>query len=150
MLRLDGCSDGFKTGSFGLAGSSVWVEGNSVLPLLSPVFSSEPTLPSSLSDTFSATEAVSAHGVCRGEGGSDTTVVGGQLQKFKGIKGLIEDSLRMRWLKERRTVRWTVQRKKTYFLLCEHLAVLLSYVFVLSGTGQRLGLLYNQTFSLTS
>lgn len=41
-------------------------------------------------------------------------------------------------------------KKKTYFLLCEHLAVLLSYVFVLSGTGQRLGLLYNQTFSLTS
>lgn len=69
MLRLDGSSDGFKAGSFGLAGGSVWVEGNSVLPLSSPVFSSEPTLPSSLSDTFSATDAVSAHGACRGQGG---------------------------------------------------------------------------------
>lgn len=85
-----------------------------------------------------------------GGGGSDRTVVGGQLQKFKGIKSLIEESQRMRWLKERRTVRWTVKRKKTYFLLCEHLAVLLNHVFVLGGTGQRLRLLYNETFSLTS
>lgn len=69
MLRLDDSSDGFKVGSFGLAGGSVWVEGNSVLPLSSPVFSSESTLPSSLSDTFSATDAVSAHGACWGEGG---------------------------------------------------------------------------------
>lgn len=80
----------------------------------------------------------------------DRTVVGGQLQKFKGIKSLMEESQRMRWLKEQRTVRWTVQRKKTYFLLCEHLAALLSHILVLSGAGQRLRLLYNQTFPLTS
>lgn len=85
MLRLDGSSDGFKAGSFGLAGGSVWVEGNSILPLSSPVFSSEPTLPSSLSDTFSAMDPVSAHGACQGEGGQ----TGQQLEvSFRSLKVL--------------------------------------------------------------
>lgn len=43
-----------------------------------------------------------------------------------------------------------LKRKHTYFLLWEHLAVWLSYLFVLSGTGKKLKLLCNQRLGLIS
>lgn len=64
---LDDSSVCFKEESFGLADGSVFVEGDSVLSLSSPVFSSELALLSSLSAAFSGADAGSAVEVCWGE-----------------------------------------------------------------------------------
>lgn len=50
-----------------MADGSVFAEGDSVLSLSSPVFSSELALLSSLSAAFSGTDAGSALPVCRGK-----------------------------------------------------------------------------------
>lgn len=82
-LRPDGSSVGFEAASFGWAGGSVSAEGSSILPLSTPVFSSEPTLLSSLSDIFSATDAASAHKACQG---GKKRAEGESGWKFKGLK----------------------------------------------------------------
>lgn len=53
--------------SFELTDGSFFLEGDSVLSLSSPVFSSELALLSSLSAAFSDTDAASALEVCRGK-----------------------------------------------------------------------------------
>lgn len=75
---------------------------------------------------------------------AERKVVGSQFKKLKGLKV---------WYRIKRKVTecdGQLKEKHTYFLLWEHLAVLLSYLSVLSCTGKRLRLLYNQRLGLIS
>lgn len=88
---LDDSSVCFKADSFGLAGVSVFAEGDSVLLLSSPVFSSELALLSSLSAAFSCTDAGSAVEVCWGNRQGQTAGAGGkwgrgQRDELKGVR----------------------------------------------------------------
>lgn len=87
---LDDSSVCFKADSFGLADGSVLEEGDSVLSLSSPVFSSELALLSSLSAAFSGIDAGSALEVCPGKNREGNRrrrrkVGGGQKDELKGV-----------------------------------------------------------------
>lgn len=101
---LDDSSDSFKADSFGLADGSVFAEGDSVLSLSSPVFSSELALLSSLSAAFSGTDASSALEDCRGKNTQGNRrrrekVGRGQRDKLKGVEVWQTRLLKMiRWV----------------------------------------------------
>lgn len=123
---LDDSSGCFKADSFGLAGVSVFAEGDSVLLLSSPVFSSELALLSSLSAAFSCTDAGSAVEVCWGIKKTDKKHPGvqtaggggkwgrGQSDKLKGVQVWQKSLLRVTsvvevWGTGRR---WIMEEKK--------------------------------------